>query len=137
MTYSITEVVEHSGASADTLRYYEKIGLIDPPSRDTAGRRTYTERDVLWIAFLLRLRGTGMPIRLMQEYADLRRLGDTTARRRRDILVDHRAEIRSRMDELRSVLDVLDRKITDYDKNLAGDTVAINEPTVDSQEELV
>lgn len=114
MTYTIAEVADRSGLSADTLRYYEKIGLIDPPSRDSGGRRTYSENDMGWVAFLLRLRSTGMPIRLMKEYADLRRLGPVTAERRKDILFEHREELRMRMDEMREFLGVLDHKIQTY-----------------------
>src|SRR6266508_4063295 len=66
MSYTIAEVAGRSGLSADTLRYYEKIGLIEPPTRDPSGHRSYTEDDVAWVTFLLRLRSTGMPIRLMR-----------------------------------------------------------------------
>jgi DNA-binding transcriptional MerR regulator len=114
VSYSIAEVAERSGLSIDTLRYYEKIGLIEPPPRDSGGRRSYSEDDLGWVAFLLRLRSTGMPIRLMKEYADLRRIGPVTAARRKDILVQHREEIGLRMAEMQAFLEVLDTKIENY-----------------------
>ncbi len=116
MTYSIAHAAAHSGLSIDTLRYYERIGLVEPPARDSGGRRDYSDEDLAWLEFLTRLRTTGMPIRMMREYAQLRDRGATTATRRRQILVDHRAGVRARIAELQSCMDVLDYKITNYEK---------------------
>ncbi|QFZ23286.1 MerR family transcriptional regulator [Saccharothrix syringae] len=116
MTYSIAQAAERSGLSIDTLRYYERIGLVDPPARDSGGRRTYTDDDLSWLAFLTRLRTTGMPIRMMREYAQLRHRGDPTAGRRKQILFEHRASVRSRIAELQSCLDVLEYKISHYEQ---------------------
>ncbi|MBP2339186.1 MerR family transcriptional regulator [Saccharothrix coeruleofusca] len=114
MTFSIAQAAEHSGLSIDTLRYYERIGLVDPPARDAGGRRSYTEEDLSWLVFLTRLRTTGMPIRMMREFAQLRRLGSPTAGRRKQILLEHRASVRERIAELQSCLDVLEYKISHY-----------------------
>lgn len=124
MSYSIAAVAERSGLSMDTLRYYEKIGLIDPPPRDSGGRRSYTEDDVGWVAFLLKLRSTGMPIRLMKEYAELRRIGSVTADRRKQILIEHREEILLRMAEMQSFLEVLDYKVAHYSDIAASEDQA-------------
>jgi len=97
VTYSIAKAAAETGLSIDTLRYYERIGLVEPPARDSGGRRTYSDEDLAWLHFLTRLRTTGMPIRMMREYAQLRHRGDGTAARRRQILVEHRAEVRERM----------------------------------------
>lgn len=115
-TYSIAQAAEASGLSIDTLRYYERIGLIDPPARDSGGRRVYTDEDINWLVFLTKLRTTGMPIKLMREYAQLRHRGEATAARRKQILVYQRASVRERIDELRACLDVLDYKIENYER---------------------
>ncbi|MBW4716155.1 MerR family transcriptional regulator [Saccharothrix obliqua] len=116
MTYSIAQAAGRSGLSVDTLRYYERIGLIDPPARDSGGRRSYSEDDLGWLFFLTRLRTTGMPIRMMREYAQLRHRGTTTAVQRKQMLLEHRAAVRARIAELQSCLEVLDYKITHYEQ---------------------
>jgi len=123
MSYSIAEAARRSGLSIDTLRYYERIKLVDPPARDAAGRRAYSDEDLGWLEFLTKLRLTGMPIKMMREYAQLRRHGDAAAPRRRGILVEQRESVRARIAELQSCLDVLDYKIDNYDRvcrELAG-----------------
>jgi DNA-binding transcriptional MerR regulator len=114
VTYSIAQAADHSGLSIDTLRYYERIGLVEPPARDSGGRRNYSEDDLSWLVFLTKLRTTGMPIRMMREYAQLRLHGSVTASRRRQILLEHRSGVRERIAELQSCLDVLDYKIKNY-----------------------
>lgn len=116
MTYSIAQAAAHTGLSIDTLRYYERIGLVEPPARDAGGRRSYSDADLAWLHFLTRLRTTGMPIRMMREYAQLRHRGDATAARRRQILIEHRAEVRERVVELQGCLEMLDYKITNYEQ---------------------
>lgn len=120
MTYAIAEAAHRSGLSIDTLRYYERINLIDPPARDSGGRRVYSEEDLGWLGFLTRLRTTGMPIKLMREYARLRHLGEPSAAQRKQILQDHRADVLARIEELRSCVGVLDYKIDNYERIVAG-----------------
>ena len=115
MTYAIAEAAHRSGLSIDTLRYYERIELIDPPARDAGGRRAYTDDDLGWLEFLTKLRMTGMPIRMMREYAKLRHQGVSTAGRRKQILMEQRAEVLSRIAELNGCLEVLNHKITNYE----------------------
>jgi DNA-binding transcriptional MerR regulator len=116
MSYSIAEAARRSGLSIDTLRYYERIKLVDPPERDAAGRRAYSDDDLVWLEFLTKLRTTGMPIRMMREYAELRRFGEAAAPRRMAILVEQRSAVRERIAELQSCLNVLDYKIDNYDR---------------------
>ena len=116
MSYSIAEAARRSGLSIDTLRYYERIKLVDPPARDAAGRRAYSDDDLGWLVFLTKLRLTGMPIKMMREYAQLRHRGEASTGRRRAILVEQRESVRARIAELQSCLDVLDYKIDNYDR---------------------
>ena len=116
MTYAIAEAAHRSGLSIDTLRYYERIQLIDPPARDSGGRRAYSDDDLTWLEFLTKLRMTGMPIRMMREYAKLRHQGMASASRRKQILVEQRTEVLSRITELNACLEVLNYKITNYEQ---------------------
>jgi DNA-binding transcriptional MerR regulator len=116
VTYAIAEAAHRSGLSIDTLRYYERIELIDPPARDSGGRRAYTEEDLAWLGFLTKLRTTGMPIRMMREYARLRHQGSATFARRKQILVEQRTEVLERIAELNGCLEVLNYKITNYEQ---------------------
>jgi DNA-binding transcriptional MerR regulator len=116
VTYAIAEAAHRSGLSIDTLRYYERIELIDPPARDSGGRRAYNDDDLAWLEFLTRLRTTGMPIRMMREYAKLRHQGLSSAGRRKQILVEQRAEVLDRIAELNKCLEVLNYKITNYEQ---------------------
>ncbi|NIH85518.1 MerR family transcriptional regulator [Amycolatopsis granulosa] len=116
MSYSIAEAARRSGLSIDTLRYYERIKLVEPPARDAAGRRVYSDDDLAWLEFLTKLRTTGMPIKMMREYAQLRQAGDAGVARRRAILVEQRHSVAGRIAELQACLDVLDYKIDNYDR---------------------
>jgi DNA-binding transcriptional MerR regulator len=115
VTYAIAEAAHQTGLSIDTLRYYERIELIDPPARDSGGRRAYSDDDLAWLGFLTKLRTTGMPIRLMREYAKLRRNGMATATPRKNILIEHRADVLSRIADLQVCLEILNHKIDYYE----------------------
>lgn len=118
MTFSIAEAARRSGLTIDTLRYYERIELLEPPARDSGGRRVYTERDLSWLEFLTKLRTTGMPIRMMRQYAGLRHGGLPTTGQRRAILVEHRRDVQARIAELQGCLEVLNYKIDNYEQCL-------------------
>jgi DNA-binding transcriptional MerR regulator len=111
---TIAEVAALSGLSAHTLRYYERIGLVDPVARAHGGQRRYGAEDLGWLAFLQRLRATGMPIRDMQRFAELRRRGDSTIGERRALLEAHRDEVLERIAELQRDLATVTDKITTY-----------------------
>jgi DNA-binding transcriptional MerR regulator len=111
---TIAQAAEHSGLSAHTLRYYERIGLIHPVGRGHNGHRRYGRDDLEWLALLTKLRTTDMPIRQMVEYAELVREGPHTAARRRAMLEAHREAIVTRMAQLEETAAVLGSKIETY-----------------------
>jgi DNA-binding transcriptional MerR regulator len=114
--YTIQSMAERSGMTAHTLRYYERVGLIQPVGRARNGHRRYSEADEAWIGFLHCMRATNMPIRAMQRYAELRELGDSTSLERRKILEDHQAEIASQIEALQRAHALLTHKIANYRK---------------------
>ena len=113
---SIQQAAEHSGLTAHTLRYYERIDLIGPIGRDDAGRRLYTDDDLGWIELLLRLRATGMSIQQMKQYADLQKGSDPTGVQRREILEEHEQLMLTKLAELNDSLAVVRYKINNYKK---------------------
>ncbi|MFF0391338.1 MerR family transcriptional regulator [Kitasatospora sp. NPDC004615] len=112
--HPISEVSAISGLTAHTLRWYERIGLLDRVDRSHAGQRRYSDADLARLAFLTKLRLTGMPVADMVRYVELVRDGDATRAERRQLLVDHRAEVRQRLADLHATLAVIDRKIDLY-----------------------
>jgi DNA-binding transcriptional MerR regulator len=118
-TLTISDAARVSGLTAHTLRYYERAGLLDPVDRAASGHRRYAEEDLARIQFLAKLRSTGMPIRIVREYADLMRLGDSTHSARMALLEEHRDLVRARLEETARNLDLIDRKIDFYRERLA------------------
>jgi DNA-binding transcriptional MerR regulator len=108
---SIQQVAQLTKLSIDTLRYYERIGLLEPICRAANGHRRYSERDMAWLILLIRLRDTGMPRAQMIRFAELRRQGAATATERRVLLEAHEQALESRMQELEGHLAALREKI--------------------------
>ena len=100
--FSPAQVVERTGFSLDTLRYYEKIGLLVRIARSSGGRRVFTEDDAAWLGILQCLRETGMPIADMLRYAKLARDGDHTMAERLRLLEEHDRAVEARIAELRA-----------------------------------
>ena len=117
-TLSIAEVAERTGITAHTLRYYERIGLIDV-GRDAAGHRLYTAENFGRVVFLTRLRMAGMPIRELQRYVALAEAGDHTVPQRLEMLRAHRDAVRTQISELQFALDTIEFKIAVYGGELA------------------
>jgi DNA-binding transcriptional MerR regulator len=121
----IAEVSEQYDLSADTLRYYERVGLIPPVNRNESGVRDYNELDVRRIEFIKCMRSAGLPIEVLIEYVGLVRQGDQTIKARKEILVEQRELLISRMAEMQKTLDILDHKIEVYESALLKKEQAI------------
>ncbi|MFB7409445.1 MULTISPECIES: MerR family transcriptional regulator [unclassified Streptomyces] len=118
--YTISEVAALTGLTAHTLRWYERIGLMSHVDRSHTGQRRFTERDLGWLAFVGKLRLTGMPVADMVRYAELVREGDHTRDERRELLEATRRDVLSRITELQDTLAVLDIKISHYGTTCGG-----------------
>lgn len=113
-TMKIGDLAKRTGLSAHTIRYYERIGLLPRADRDGSGQRDYDASILIWTEFLSRLKTTGMPIREMLRYADLRDKGIDTGPQRRALLEAHREKVRATVAELGACLIILDTKIGGY-----------------------
>ena len=114
----IGEFSKITGISADTLRYYEKEGIIKP-IRNESGRRNYSESDIKWAEFIIRLKDTGMPIREIKRYARLRAKGNTTLDERLKMLLTHQKNLNAQIAKLTEHQSKLDDKIIYYRNEIA------------------
>ena len=117
MEYSIGKFSELTGLGIHTLRYYEHEGLI-APERNSSNRRCYSEKDLTWIEFIKRLKDTGMPIKEIRRYAQLRAGGDPTLFERMEMLVQHRQALNEQIVQLQEHKLKLDEKIDFYRKEI-------------------
>jgi DNA-binding transcriptional MerR regulator len=118
--WSVSEAAERVGLTPHTLRWYEQEGLVEPVGRDSAGRRRYTQADLDWLNMLNCLRRTGMPVRVMRQYAELAREGDSTMAARLGLFQCHRDVVLARIAELQEDLKYLEFKIDYYAGELTG-----------------
>ena len=117
MKYSIGQFSKLSGFSIDTLRYYEKQKLLFP-NRDENNRRIYTEKDVAWISFISRLKKTGMSIKKMQKYAQLRYKGDQTIPERLVLLFNQLDDLNEQEKKIDNNIKFVEQKIKTYLKTI-------------------
>ncbi|BAN74350.1 MULTISPECIES: MerR family transcriptional regulator [Lacticaseibacillus] len=113
MGYPIGKFSKMVSLSIDTLRYYEKEHLI-VPDRDQNNRRTYTDADQRWIAFIKRLKATGMPIKEIKTYARLRYQGNSTIDERLELLFTQKARLTAQRQEIDAHIAFLENKIATY-----------------------
>lgn len=115
---TIKEVCEQYDVSADTLRYYERVGVIPAVGRTAGGIRDYSEEDVSWISTAICLRSAGMSVERLVEYVRLMRLGDSTLQARCDLLKATRQEILDARAQYDTALAKLDYKISRYEEGI-------------------
>ncbi|MCM3034234.1 MULTISPECIES: MerR family transcriptional regulator [unclassified Niallia] len=119
--FTTQQISNFTGLSVHTLRYYEKIGLLDKVKRDVNGYRQYTESDISWINFLIRLRVTGMPVSEMKQFSVLRSQGELTVGLRRGLLENHQKNVQEKIKDLQINLQKIEEKINYYKKLEVGD----------------
>ena len=114
----IAEVSKKFDLSQDTLRYYERIGLIPNVNRNKSGIRDYTEEDCKWIEFVKCMRNAGLQIEVLIKYLDLFQKGSGTHDERKQLLVKQRNLLAARIEEMQETLERLNYKIENYDQKL-------------------
>lgn len=117
LDYSIGEFSKLTGLGIHTLRYYEQENLIIP-KRNAANRRRYSDNDIKWIDFIKRLKDTGMPIKEIKQYAELRAMGESSLCERMEMLVNHRKALNSQILLLKEHMTKLDDKIAFYQSEI-------------------
>lgn len=116
MVMTIAEVCEKYGISADTLRYYERIGLLPRVNRNKSGIRDFSDEDCRWVEFIKCMRSAGLPIEVLIEYVSLFQQGDSTADARKELLIEQRDQLTKKMNEMKKTLDRLNDKISRYEQ---------------------
>lgn len=118
MQLTIAEVAKKYELTADTLRYYERIGLIPCVNRGSGGIRDYQEEDCRWIEFIKCMRGAGMPVETLTEYVKLFQMGDDTMEIRKALLIKQRDALIARIASMQATLERLNGKIERYEKTV-------------------
>lgn len=123
-SFSPSQAAEQSGFSIDTLRYYERIGLLDDIDRSSTGHRRFDDDDLDWLGVLRCLRDTGMPIAQMRRYAELARCGEATLAERLRLLTEHDVQVEERITLLLAQQKHLREKIDWYRGQMGVSTPA-------------
>lgn len=115
---TIAEVSEKMGLSPDTLRYYERIGLVPAVPRNKSGVRDYGEKDLKWVDFAKCMRSAGLPIEALIDYLALFKQGDETLDARKELLAEQRDRLVEKRDAIEVTIDRLNKKIERYETGL-------------------
>lgn len=113
------QMAEKTGVNIDTLRYYEREGLINTVSRSSSGHRRYSSDDILWVEVLRCLRDTGMSIEQLRQYCDLGVQGDHTQPERMNLLIQHKQGVINQIQSLQDSIELIDHKIDFYKSAIA------------------
>lgn len=125
---TIAEVSEKFGLSQDTIRYYERIGLIPRVNRNKSGIRDFTEEDCKWIEFIKCMRNAGLPIEVLIEYVALFQQGDETIEARKALLIEQRNQLIKRIEDMKKTLERLDYKIARYEQAIVEREKILRKP---------
>lgn len=115
---TIAEVSKKYDLTADTLRYYERIGIIPPVPRNSSGNRDYDEDSCRWVELMKCMRKAGVQIEALIEYVSLFQQGDATADTRKEILIEQRKHLINRINDMQESLERLNDKINRYEQGL-------------------
>ena len=113
---TIAEVSKQYQLSADTLRYYERVGMIPPVHRTAGGLRDYTEEDCGWVSLAKCMRSAGLPVEAMIEYVRLTQQGDGTIAARRQLLLEQKDQLLEQKKAIEATIERLEFKISRYDE---------------------
>lgn len=115
---TIAQVSKMYNLTQDTLRYYEKIGLIPPVPRTNSGIRNFDEESCRWVEFVKCMRSSGLSIEVLVEYVEMFRQGDETVEERKNLLISQRDVLIEKMEEIKNTIKRLNFKIENYDEKL-------------------
>ena len=117
---TIAEVSKKYNLTQDTIRYYERIGLLPEISRTKSGIRDFDEKSCKWIEFIKCMRAAGMPIEALIEYMNLFKQGKKTIVARKQLLIEQRDVLLKKQEEIKNTIERLDYKIESYNEIEAG-----------------
>lgn len=118
---TIAQVAKKYNISADTLRYYERIGLLPSVRRNKSGIRDFSDEDCNWVEFIICMRSAGLSIEVLTEYISLYQQGESTLEARRELLIEQRINLLKRMEDMNRTLERLNYKIEKYDEWVKND----------------
>lgn len=122
---TIREVAAKTNMSTDTLRYYERIGLLPPVPRNAAGIRNYDEYFVNFINFIKKLKASGMSLEHIIDYIQLAEMGDATIQERKKLLAEARETLIEKINSLQLIAELADYQLRNYENLLQPETYAL------------